>query len=88
MSNIQQTIDDYINNANNNISASASSFINNLEEIKKIASPADIAVLNQQLAKIDEAYEKILEIYRPSIRQYVNKNIRVIYANDRLQGAH
>lgn len=88
MSNIQQTIDDYINKANSNISASASRFINDMEEIKKIASPDDIAILNQQLAKIDEAYEKILEIYRPSIRKYVNNNIRVIYANDRLQGVH
>lgn len=88
MSNIQQTIDDYINKANSNISASASRFINDMEEIKKIASPDDVITLNQQLAKIDEAYSKILEIYRPSIRQYVNKNIRVIYANDRLQGAH
>ena len=88
MSNIQQTIDSYINRANNNISSSASTFINDLEEIKKIVSPDEIATINQQLAKIDEAYEKILDIYRPSIRKYVNKNVRLIYANERLNGAH
>lgn len=87
MSNIQQTIEDYINRANSNISVSASTFINNLEEIKKIVSPDEIIILNQQLAKIDEAYEKILNIYRPSIRKYVNKNVRLIYANERLNGA-
>ena len=88
MSNIQQTIDNYINRANSNISSSASTFINDLEEIKKIVSPDEIAILNQQLAKIDEAYEKILDIYRPSIRKYVNKNVRLIYAYERLNGAH
>ena len=88
MPNIQQTINDYINRANNNIATSASTFINDLEEIKKIVSPDEIAILNQQLAKIDEAYEKILDIYRPSIRKYVNKNVRLIYANERLNGAH
>lgn len=88
MPNIQQTIDDYINRANNNIATSASTFINDLEEIKKIVSPDEIVILNQQLAKIDEAYEKILDIYRPSIRKYVNKNVRLIYANERLNGAH
>ena len=88
MSLTQQLIEDYINRANNNIATSASTFINDLEEIKKIVSPDEIAILNQQLAKIDEAYEKILDIYRPSIRKYVNKNVRLIYANERLNGAH
>lgn len=86
MTNIQQTIDDYINKSNSNIAKSASVFFNNLEEIKKIVDPEEIAVLNQQLAKIDDAYSKILEIYRPSIRKFVNQNIRVIYAADRLKG--
>lgn len=88
MPNIQQTIDDYINRANNNIATSASTFINDLEEIKKIVSPDEISIINQQLAKIDEAYEKILDIYRPSIRKYVSKNINLIRANDHLFGAH
>lgn len=84
MSNIQHSVDDYINTANNNIAAAAGNFMNYIEDMKLIVDEDQKSIINEQLAKIDAAYEKILDIYRPNIRNFVNSHIRVISATDRI----
>lgn len=87
MHQMQRTEEDFINRANNNIAASASKFMNYIEDVKLIAGEEDKTSIEQNIAKIEQAYHEILEIYRPNIRRFVNQNVRTLAAMDKLLAA-
>ena len=84
MNNLQSLKEQYINIANNKISSAAGDFINYLEDIKKISDVEGQSIIEQNLNKIDQAYENILAVYRPNIRRFVENHIRTILAADKI----
>lgn len=82
---INQEIEDKINTFNQRLSTASASFFNAFEDIKQLMDEDELALFNKHLAVIDERFDKLLMIYRPFIRRYVQANIRTLLAQDKIK---
>lgn len=81
---INQEIEDKINTFNQRLSTASASFFNAFEDIKQLMDEDERMMFGKHMSVIEERFDKLLMIYRPFIRRYVQANIRTLLAQDKM----
>ena len=85
--NIKNEIEEKISQCNNQVAKAASDYFLTLDNLKKIMSEDDKYLLEEHLLEVENIYQKILKLYRPAIRKYVERHIRtILFKNDDIIG--